>query len=356
MGLLEELSKKKIERRDFVKLCGAVAAVFSLPLTFQNKVALATEQAMSKPRVIWLEGQDCAGCSESLLATLNPSASELVLDTLSIRYHETIMGASGEVAEHALRETIKEGGYIMVVEGSIPKADDRFCMVGGRTFRETVMEVADKAAVVIGVGSCATYGGGIPGATPSQGGGVGEFVKNKPLINLPSCPVKPSRLVATIMYYLTAKKAPPLDTYNRPLAFYANLVHDNCPRRGQFEKGNFLTDWNDPKQRQYCLLKKGCKGPKTYSDCAQVWWNEGANFCMNAGAPCAGCGQPEFYKQFSPLYQNEEVLGIGPGKTINLDNASAFLTGATAAGIAVHGIGRVVTGKGSEAGRDDETA
>ncbi len=354
MGLLEELSSKRIERRDFLKLCGAVTAAFSLPLTFQDHIASAAEQAMAKPRVIWLEGQDCAGCSESFLATMNPSVAELVLDTLSIRYHETIMGASGEVAEKALRDTMKEGGYILVVEGSIPKADDRFCLVGGKPFRETVMEVAENAALVIGAGSCAMYGGGIPGATPSMGGGVGEFVKNKPLINLPSCPVKPSRLVATVLYYLAAKKAPPLDSYNRPVAFYGSLIHDNCPRRGQFEKGNFLTDWNDPEQRGYCLLKKGCKGPKTYSDCAQVWWNEGASFCMNAGAPCAGCGQPEFYKEFSPLYANQETLGIGFGKSVNVDTAGAFVIGATAAGVAVHGIGRVIAGKGPDANKEDE--
>ncbi|TLN09946.1 hydrogenase small subunit, partial [bacterium] len=301
----------------------------------------------------WLEGQDCAGCSESLLASLNPSVAEIVLDTISLRYHETIMAASGELAEQAREETVRAGGYIMVVEGSIPRADDRFCTIGNKPFREIVMEVAEKADLIIGVGSCAMYGGGVPGATPSEGGGVAEFVRNKPIINLPTCPVKPSRLVATIMYYLAAKKVPELDKYKRPLAFYANLLHDNCPRRGQFEKGNFVTDWNDPRQRDYCLLLKGCKGPRTYTDCAQVWWNEGANFCINAGAPCAGCSQPEFYGGFNPLYAKQDIFDIGPGREVNIDTIGAAMAGAAAAGVVVHGLGRMLTGNGSKKDEND---
>lgn len=343
MGILEELAAKEIKRRDFVKLCTAVAAAFSLPAGFAQDIALATEKAMKKPPVVWLEGQDCAGCSESLLSTINPSIAELVLDTLSIRYHETIMAGSGSVAERALEDTIKEGGYVLVLEGSIPKADDRFCMVGGRNFKDIFMEAAGKAAVIIGAGSCATLGGGIPGATPSQGRGAIEFVSDRSkVINLPTCPVKPSRLVATIMYFLTAGKAPALDQYNRPTAFYGTLIHDNCPRRNHFEKSYFLTDWNDPKQKDYCLLLKGCKGPKTYADCPQVWWNEGANWCIGAGAPCAGCSQPEYYAGFTPLYAKQDTIDAGK---IDIDTIGEVAVGVAAVGAVVHGAVRLVAGK-----------
>lgn len=344
MRAWEEIISKEISRRDFMKLCAAVTAMFSLPPSFSKKVAYAAEEAMKKPPVIWLEGQDCAGCSESFLATMNPSVAELVLDKLSLRYHELIMAGSGHKAEEALHETMKEGGYVLVVEGSIPKADDRFCVVGGKPFRETLMEVAKNAAVIIAAGSCACFGGIVRG-TPSMGGGVAEFVKDKPVINLPSCPVKPTRLVATIMYYLTTKKAPELDSLGRPVAFYRNLIHDNCPRRGQFEKGNFLTDWNDPAQREYCLLLKGCKGPRSRGDCPQVWWNEGANFCINVGAPCAGCSEPDYYKDFTPLYDKQDTFEIGPGRSVNLNTVGAFLAGAATAGVAVHGVGRVIAAK-----------
>jgi len=345
LEILDKLAAKELKRRDFIKLGAAVAAAFSMPVSFGQQVAFAAEKAAGKPAVIWLEGQDCTGCSESFLASLNPTVEELVLNTLSIRYHETIMAASGVKAEEARLETIKQGGYVLVVEGSIPKADDRFCMIGGKPFREILLETAANAAVVIAAGSCASTGAGIPGSTPSQGGAVEEFVKDKPIINLPTCPVKPSRLVATIMYYLTSGQVPALDEYKRPLAFYANLLHDNCPRRGQFEKGNFVKDWNDPAQRDYCLLLKGCKGPKTYTDCAQVWWNEGANFCINAGSPCAGCSQPEFYGGFTPLFAKTDEFNIGPAKTLSVDTVGEIASIAAIGAAAVHGLGKAVSGK-----------
>ncbi|HCG99289.1 MAG TPA: Ni,Fe-hydrogenase small subunit [Actinobacteria bacterium] len=343
MDILKELAAKEINRRDFTKLCAAVAAVFGMPKAFSKDIAFAAENAMKKPAVIWLEGQDCAGCSESLLASINPSVAEIVLDTLSIRYHETIMAASGHVAEKAREDTIKEGGYVLVVEGSIPTADDRFCMIAEKPFREILLETAKNAAVIIAVGSCATFNGGIPGATPSKGRGVMHFIKDKPVINLPTCPLKPSRLVATVMYFLASGKAPEMDKYGRPLAFYSTLLHENCPRRGHFERGEYVTDWNDPGQREYCLLLKGCKGPKTYTDCAQVWWNDGANFCINAGAPCSGCSQPEFYNVFSPLYEKQQTFNIGPNTTVNLDTVGRTMIGVAGTGAIVHGLGRLAS-------------
>jgi hydrogenase small subunit len=346
MGLLEGLAAKEIRRRDFVKLCAAVAAAFNLPKSFSVDIAQAAEPTFKKPAVVWLEGQDCAGCSESLLSSLNPSVAEIVLDSISIRYHETIMAGAGKVAEDARMEAIKEGGYILVLEGSIPLADDRFCMIGGKSIREIFKETAAKASLIIAVGSCAFQGGGIPGAGPSTGRGVNDnlaLTVGKPLVNLPSCPMKPDRLIATIMYYLMSGSVPPLDQLRRPLAFYGSLLHDNCPRRGQFDAGHFLSDWNDPAQRDYCLLLKGCKGPKTYTDCAKTWWNEGANWCIGAGSPCSGCSEPGFYAKFNPLYEKTDEINIA-SSTVSINTAGKVLVGAAAAGAVVHGAGRLALG------------
>ena len=194
---MEKLMARGITRRDFVKLCSSATAALGLSQLYVPQVVQAAEEALKKPPVIWLEGQDCAGCSESTLATLNPSAAELILDMISLRYHEVLMAASGAMAEQVLHDTVKDGGYILVVEGSIPKANDKFCMVGGKAFRETVEETAKNAAAIIALGSCATHGG-IPAAGPTGAVGVADIVKDKPIINLPSCPAKPSRLIATI--------------------------------------------------------------------------------------------------------------------------------------------------------------
>jgi len=291
-----------LSRRDFLKFCGGVTAALGLSDIFTAEmVAEALESAAKKPPLIWLEGQDCAGCTISLISVEDPTPASLILDKLSIRYHETIMAASGQMAEKVREDTIKKGGYVLVVEGSIPSADDRFCMVGGHPFREIVKETAEKAAAIIGVGACAAFGG-IPRGTPSKGIPLSKVLPAKTIINLPTCPVHMDHLVGTIVYFLVTHKAPPLDKLGRPLMYFGMLVHDNCRRRGHFDEDEFLTDWNDPKQKDWCLLGKGCKGPETYSDCPIRRWNNGISYCIDAGAPCQGCSEPEFYDQQTPLY------------------------------------------------------
>jgi hydrogenase small subunit len=293
---------KGLSRRDFLKFCGGAAAALGLSDIFTAAmIAEALESAAKKPPLIWLEGQDCAGCTISLISVENPTPASLILDKLSVRYHETIMAASGHMAEKAREETVKEGSYVLVVEGSIPSADDRFCMVGGHPFRQIVKETAERAVAIVAVGACAAFGG-IPRTTPSRGVPLSKVIPGKTIINLPTCPVHMDHLVGTVIYFLVTHKAPPLDKLGRPLMYYGVLVHDNCRRRGHFDEDEFLTDWNDPEQRAWCLLEKGCKGPETYSDCPIRRWNSGINFCIDAGAPCQGCSEPEFYDRQTPLY------------------------------------------------------
>jgi hydrogenase small subunit len=294
-----------VTRRDFMKYCAATAAVLGLPeLDFVKGVSEVLAAAKKKPPVIWVAGQDCAGCTISLAGSLQPPVATMILELISLRYHESVMAASGHVAEAALEETMREGGYVLVVEGSIPGADDRFCMIGGRSFREIVEEAGKNCAVVVAVGACSSYGG-IPGATVTQGLPASKFIKDKPIINLSTCPVHPDHITGTILYYLTTKKAPPLTKDLRPKMFFGELIHDNCRRRYYFDNEMFLTDWNDPAQKNWCLYEKGCKGPDTYADCPVRRWNAGINFCIDCGAGCMGCAEPDFYAGMTPLYTAE---------------------------------------------------
>ena len=294
-----------VSRRDFMKYCATTAAVLGLSeLEFANKVSEVLAAAAAKPPVVWLQGQDCAGCSISFAGSLNPPIASMLLDRVSVRYHEAIMAASGHVAEASYQEALNAGGFVLGIEGSIPTADDRFCMVGGRPFRETVEEAGAKAAAIIAVGACATYGG-IPAAGPTGAVGVTKIIKDKPVINLSTCPVHCDHLIGTILYYLTTGSVPPLDKLGRPKMFFGELIHDNCRRRSYFDSEMFLTDWNDPAQKNWCLYQKGCKGPDTYSDCPVRRWNDGLNFCIDCGAGCMGCAEPEFYAGMSPLHTAE---------------------------------------------------
>ena len=88
-----------------------------------------------KPSVIWLHFQECTGCTESLLRTSHPDVAELILDLVSLDYHETLMAAAGHQIEETLETAIKEndGKYVLVVEGAIPVKDDGiYCRIGGQ--------------------------------------------------------------------------------------------------------------------------------------------------------------------------------------------------------------------------------
>ncbi|MCJ7753792.1 MAG: twin-arginine translocation signal domain-containing protein, partial [Thermoanaerobaculales bacterium] len=74
-------------RRDFVKTCMMAAAAVGLPASAGIKWAEAAEAGL-KPSVIWLHFQECTGCTESLLRTSQPGLAELILDLVSLDYHE----------------------------------------------------------------------------------------------------------------------------------------------------------------------------------------------------------------------------------------------------------------------------
>ena len=138
--LVEELKLHGVSRRDFLKYCAATAAVLGLSeLEFTTKVAHAMEAASKKPPVVWFAGQACTGCTISFAQILYPPASSIILDKISLRYHMTVMAAAGEVAEKALQEAIKEGGYVYIFEGAIDPSKDNPSKPGvGKNFKAEV--------------------------------------------------------------------------------------------------------------------------------------------------------------------------------------------------------------------------
>ena len=348
-------SFRNIDRREFLKFCAGTAGLLGLSGAAVPRVARALEEAAKKTPVIWLEGLDCAGCTTSFISTTNPGTAELVLDTISLRYHETLMASAGHLSEKTLHENIQEKGYVLIVEGAIPTQDPRFCQVGGVNFVDIARDAAENAGAVIAIGSCAAYGG-IPKDCPTPGAGIGVgeamekgFLPVRPLINVPTCPVHPERLVGTIVYYLLYGKPPALDRDKRPLMFYDKLIHDNCERRGHFDNGEFLTDWNNFEQRNWCMYLKGCKGPFTFSDCPKRRWNDGLNWCIGCSSVCQGCSQPEFYAGMSPLYERTQEI-----RDIKVETIGAVATGIVAVGLAGHLIGQAMTGRAGKGGPPEE--
>src|SRR6185369_64693 len=103
----EILKERGVSRRDFLKFCSVVTSALALPAAFEPKVAEALDK-IKRPPLVWMEFQDCAGDSEALLRSANPTVAEIVLDILSVDYQETIMAAAGFQAEALLDKTIAE--------------------------------------------------------------------------------------------------------------------------------------------------------------------------------------------------------------------------------------------------------
>ena len=335
------LRERGVSRRDFLKFCSVMTAAMALPASFAPRVAQALDE-VKRPTLVWLEMQSCTGDSEALLRSANPTVAEIILDILSVDYHETIMAAAGHQAEAALDKTIADfkGKYICVVEGSISMKDDGvYGTTGGKTHLERARQVCGGALATIAVGTCASYGG-IAAAVPNPTGAVGvrEAVPGATVINLPGCPVNADNLTATIVHYLVFGKIPALDSHGRPLFAYGKRIHDNCERRPHFDAGQYVEQWGDEGHRKgFCLYKMGCKGPATFHNCPSQRYNEKTSWPVASGHGCAGCSEPGFWDTMSPMYKRlPNVPGFGVEATA--DKIGIGLVAGAAAAFAVHGV------------------
>ena len=303
----ERLEEKGVSRRDFMRYCTFLTATMGLSAAYVPKVAEVFAAPRQRPPVIWLHFAECTGCSEGLLRTIYPYADELVLEILSVEYHETIMAAAGQQAEDQLHAALKKyaGKFICVVEGAIAtKYNGGYGKVGGRSFLEIAKEVVPQAAATIAIGSCACWGG-IQAAKPNPGGykGLGNALGMK-VINIPGCPPNPINLVGTVVNYLLLGKLPDVDNMGRPKFAYGTLIHDQCPRRGHFENEEFVEEFGSKEAALgYCLYKMGCRGPETYNNCPVAKFNDGTSWPVEAGHPCIGCSQPDFWDMMTPFYE-----------------------------------------------------
>jgi [NiFe] hydrogenase small subunit len=303
----ERMEKKGVSRREFMRYCTFLTATMGLSASFVPKVAEVFAAPRQRPPVIWLHFGECTGCSEAMLRTIYHYVDELVLEILSVEYHETIMAAAGQQAEDQLHAALKKykGQFICVVEGAVgTKFNGGYGKIGGRSFLEIAKEVVPQAAATIAIGSCACWGG-IQAAKPNPGGykGVGDALGMK-VINIPGCPPNPINLVGTVVNYLLLGKLPEVDAKGRPLFAYGTLIHDQCPRRGHFENEEFVEEFGSKEAALgYCLYKMGCKGPETYNNCPIVKFNDGTSWPVQAGHPCIGCSQPDFWDAMTPFYE-----------------------------------------------------
>ncbi len=363
LAMRSTTSPGRWSRRDFIRICSLAAAAVGLPATSAVRMAEAALNGR-KPSVIWLSFQECTGCTESLLRASHPALDELILDLVSLDYHEALLAPSGHLAEAARQQAMKEndGKYILVVEGAIPTKDDGiYCKIGGRTALDLVREAAEHAGAIIAIGSCASFGG-IPAADPNPTGAQGapQVLAGRTVVTLPGCPANPYIFLGTALQFATYGTLPALDDLGRPKFAYDRTIHEHCPRRAHFDAGRFAVQFGDEGHRQgWCLYKLGCKGPQTHASCSVLHFGDVVNaWPIGIGHPCVGCTEQKLAFRV-PLHTTVEIErpvppDTYPGIVAEHDKVTPIATGvAGLVGGALLGAGFMASRK---LGRQDATS
>ena len=336
----EEMRARGVSRRDFVKFCTWMSAYLGLEASGVAEVVKALETKRRLP-VVWLHFQECTCCSESFIRSSHPIVADILLDKVSLDYTETLQAAAGFQAEACLHRTMKErrGEYLLMVEGSVPMADDGiYCVIGGRTALDVVQEAADGANAVVAWGNCASAGC-VQAAkpNPTQATPIHKVITGKPIINVQGCPPIGEVMAGVVVHLLTFGRIPQLDALGRPKAFYSRRVHDTCYRRPYYDAGLFVESFDDENARRgFCLYKMGCRGPTTYNSCGVMRWNNGVSYPIQSGHGCIGCSEAGFWDN-GPFYQR---LASFPGFGIETtaDQIGLEVGAVTVAGAAVHAV------------------
>jgi len=365
----ELLAARGVSRRDFLKYCGSIAAMLGMSEMYAPQIAAAVEKGATLQPALWMAHGLCTGCTESMAQVDSPDVPSVVLDLLSLNYWETVMAAAGKQAKENIDATVEKGGYVLIVEGSVMLGENgNVLRIGGRPGIDELKEVAAKAAAVIAVGSCAVDGGWVAGAPNiANATGVSKFFKDNgitvPVINLPTCPVNPEWVVAMLVDVLLMGQLADgsilkkLDDQGRPKLIFGSSIHDNCPRRGHFENGEFVVFGSPDHAAQeaagWCLYQMGCKGPTTYTNCPLVRWNRRASWCVEGGSPCIGCGTADATKggsgnwfdasaPFLSRLADVRLPGVGG---VQPDTIGAVVGGVAAVGLVAHGLGSAAKGR-----------
>jgi hydrogenase small subunit len=279
--------------------------------------------------VIWMtSGLGCDGDTVAMTAATQPSLEDLLNRTLPgmpgvALYNPFLAVENGEEFMQAWYDAAagKLDPFILVLEGAVPNerinGDGHWAALGtdrvtGQpiTTNEWIDRLAPRAAIVLALGTCATYGG-IPAMKNNPTGAMGlrdhlgrswRSRLGHPIVNLPGCPVQPDNITETLLYLvlqLAGTTGPiDLDDQGRPAWLFERTVHEVCNRAGFAEQNDYADDLGDAG----CLVKFGCKGPVVKCNVPARGWVNGIGGCPNVGGICIACTMPGFPDKYLPLF------------------------------------------------------
>ena len=233
-------------------------------------------------------GLSCEGDSVAMTAATNPSLEDIITGVIPgmprVVIHNQVVAY--EVGQEYIQawydaEAGKLDPFVLIVEGSIGNeninGEGHWSGFGVHpdtgqpiTTNDWVDRLANKAAAVVAIGTCATYGG-IPAMKNNPTGAMGlpDYLgwnwKSKaglPVVCIPGCPAQPDNMTETLLYLVLhlggLAPAPELDEQLRPKWLFERTTHESCNRAGFYEMGNFATEYGSDHR---CLVKLGCEGP-----------------------------------------------------------------------------------------------
>ena len=256
-------------------------------------------QSLDPPtiHVLWMTaGLGCDGESVAMTSATSPSLEDLlsgvIPDSPRVVLHNPVLayenGSDFLQAWYDAEDGLLDP-FLLVVEGAI--GDERRSGEGhwtgfgvdpidGQpiTVNEWIDRLAPKAAGLVAVGTCATYGG-VPAMRNNPTGAMGlpDFLGwgwrsrvGLPIVCIPGCPAQPDNMTSILLELVlfTGGMAPPpeLDDRLRPTRLFSRTTREGCSRAGFTEQGQFATTYgNDPR----CLVTwtpiPGAMPPRTSS-------------------------------------------------------------------------------------------
>jgi hydrogenase small subunit len=279
--------------------------------------------------VLWMtSGLGCDGDTVAMTAATSPSLEDLLGRTipgmpgvviynplLAVEYGDEFMKAWYDA------EAGRLDPFILVLEGAVPNeeinGDGHWSGFGvdpvsGQpiTTNEWIDRLAPQAAIVMAVGTCATYGG-VPAMKNNPTGAMGlrDYLGRTwtsrlghPIVNLPGCPAQPDNITETLLYLVLqiagTTQQIDLDEQGRPAWLFQRTAHEVCNRAGFADHGDYADHLGDDGR---CLVKFGCKGPVVKCNVPARGWINGIGGCPNVGGICMACTMPGFPDKYLPL-------------------------------------------------------
>lgn len=268
------------------------------------------EQVATEDRawVIWLSCGGCEGCTMSVLGATSPRLEELLAGGLThiprVEFiHLALSLESGDQYIDGLkRARLGElDPFILVLEGSLfderLAGDGSFSSLGQVAGHAVLVEdwvawLAPRAAAVIAIGTCATWGG-IPAARGNATGAMGlEAFLGKdfrsrtglPIVNVPGCAPNGDAFVELLSYvllHLGGLVPLDLDGLNRPRWLYTT----STPLRPARVPNQ---SWAEGVESAECSVP------------VRGWINH-IGGCALVGGACNGCTRPDFPDRTLPV-------------------------------------------------------